>query len=54
MNKWEEAIICVISFTLANFLYQALGSLEWNIALERSFFQAIAVFSFAWLWGKEE
>jgi len=47
-NVWLLALLLVIVLTCSNLLYQALFGQEWGKALERSYFQAVAVFIFAW------
>lgn len=37
------ALALTASFTAGNFIYQALRDHEWGVALERSYFQAVAV-----------
>ena len=44
MNQYVlTCLLTVVSLSLGNFLWQAMSSHNWGVALERSWFQAIAV-----------
>lgn len=51
MNRWLLALLLAVTLATSNFLYQAATRQDWNAALERSWFQAIALFIFAWWVG---
>lgn len=44
---FEQGVISVGLFTIGNFVYQAFAGQNWGVALERSFFQAVAILFFA-------
>lgn len=37
------AITCAAGFTISNFIWQALTSQEWGVAVEQSWFQFVAI-----------
>lgn len=45
---FKDALATAASFTAGNFAYQALVNQNWNDAVERSFFQAVAILTFAY------
>lgn len=38
-----ESVAMVIGLTVGNFVYQACKSQDWATAIERSYFQAVAI-----------
>lgn len=46
-NLWAKAIGIGGGFVVANYLYQWVGSANWQAAFERSFFQCLAIAAFA-------
>jgi hypothetical protein len=45
----NRAIFISLGFVMGNFLVQMFGEHHWGIALERSFFQVFAIWSFVLL-----
>jgi hypothetical protein len=44
------AIACSVGLTAGNFVWQLMtGDPQWNIAVERSFFQLMAIAAFWWI-----
>jgi hypothetical protein len=41
------ASLAIAALTCANYGYQALGSQLWSVALERSYFQVVAIIAYS-------
>lgn len=54
MNRWMAALVLSLVLAVSNFAFQAATGQDWGAALERSWFQAVACFVFAFnvgVWG---
>ena len=45
-----RALGAIASLSLANYIYQCLTGHRWDVAFERSFFQATGVLIYAFIW----
>ena len=55
MNVWLIATLVSLLLGVSNFIYQLITYENWNVALERSYFQTVAILVFVLLldwWGK--
>lgn len=50
--KLRHAILLVLGLCVGHFIYQAMAAHRWDVAVERSFFQAAAIY-LAWLFFGE-
>ena len=46
MTMYVTALVVFVSLMFANFIWQAFKEREWHKAMERSFFQAVALGAF--------
>ena len=44
--RWYRMIGLSIGLTLGNFAFQAFSEHRWAVAVDRSFFQVVAIFAF--------
>lgn len=49
MSKWWTALFVIITLIFSNFLYQSIRDGNWEVALERSYFQAGAILIFTFI-----
>ena len=47
----EQVILLGIGLTIANFIFEGLTRKQWSLALDRSIFQAIALFVYVLLYS---
>ena len=54
MSKWSQASMAIFALTISNFAFQAMTNVNWSVAFERSFFQAVAILLFVFIFLREE
>lgn len=54
MSIKAKAFLCSVALSLGNYIWQAMTTLDWYVAAERSFFQIMAIMIFVFIFKLEE
>ncbi len=53
MGKYKNALMCASAMVIGQFLLEYFITKNYSLALDRSYFQTLAIFTYVFIWEKD-